>query len=599
MQILDGLKKIGDPEGSAAFFVANSGMKGLIGADQAAVQVTRWATDARTTSVIDPVNQFAADTIGEKFFMPLAFGTIAVAGLLVMRRGNDGDIDHSARDAGWTVFVITVATVAVLWPTVVAPKFDAAIRDTVEYGNTTISTWSTNGSSGTLADSLAAALHRGNAYETWKRGMFGGNTVCANKYGPDLFKAGAISRKDSGIKPVGWDEEVLEFLVGSEAFKEKVFEQRRDQYEDVVEKIKEDSACGDAYEYIAGRKNGERVLAMVVGWVAFLLNGLFLAVMNLLLLFSSITIRFFIAFLPLIALVSGVRQWKHHLIGPAKYVWAVAQGAVAFGIGTVFLIALYGWLIGSGISFLAVLLLMLVCTVVTAKLLWPFVKAMWPPEAARRAREAKEKWEEQQRWAREKNAQSGQWLREARSMRDRDSHPAEDESWRASWRKSFPAEARMIRALPAAATGPRALTTTAAGGAARGALTGATKALVAGAATGGVGAGVVAASAAKSAAAGATTAVVTSPGAHRLNRTAATAAESRLGRDSTPAEAIIDGSRAAVTRRVVTGRLFHPPEYTGRVGPQRVAPTAAGDGTTHVITTALVPPGHRTDRSAS
>jgi hypothetical protein len=303
-----------DPKAVGAGSVADFLSKTLYALDLTTVQLNRWAMNPHTLALLDPFNIAAVTGFGTRVFLPLFGFVLGIIGITVILRARHGDVrDASARGA-WALGVGVVGVAATLWPLAVAPAIDNALQSSVAYVSTTLA--STAADSPTLPDALGANLQRANAYETWRRGMFGSNTAAADKYGPALFQAGTYSRAQ------------VASMRKDPTLQDRIAKTKQADYKNIAAKVQDEYP--DAYEYLSGSRNGDRITAAVAGLVGFFASDGFVAIMSILLLFTGAVLRGLLAVLPLICLLAAHPRLQHILIGPINYLCGLMGACLAF-----------------------------------------------------------------------------------------------------------------------------------------------------------------------------------------------------------------------------------------------------------------------------
>lgn len=316
-----------DSESSGRGIISGFMWDTLIGACAVTTSLLRFAFAPDTLDIFEPVQRLVADAFGNRIFKALFWLTIIATGIYVSSKGRTGDVVTASKTGGWLFAVMLGTVVVVLWPTSIAPVADKVMLGMVGTAHSAVA-GATNPDA-SIADSAASNLQNGIIYETWKAGMFGRfNGPIADKYGPDLFKAGALTRTEA---------RAIEQDPGKA---DAIYDAKHEAYSDVAEKIKNENP--EAYEYIAGRENAQRAGFAFLGWLLFWSSMGFVLVAAILMAVALLIIRFALMVLPVIALIAAIRPFGGLIIGIGNTVAGAAYAAVIFGVFSAAYVAAVG-----------------------------------------------------------------------------------------------------------------------------------------------------------------------------------------------------------------------------------------------------------------
>lgn len=406
----------------------------LVIAEAVTVEVTRAAFDPSTIGVLDPLFRALIGVTGTQLWFALGWIAVGIAALVLLFIGRRGDLTAVAGGAVTTFGVLLAVAAVIAYPLGVAQSVDRFMVGVLASVNDAV-TDTLDQPDADLADSLAGSLHEGIAYNTWAMGNFGrADTDTAATFGPRLYAASTLT----------WEEAAA--IDADPSQRDDIYAGKQAAYEAVADEI--EAADPDAYEYLTGQRNLERLGFAWLGWLAFLSGGVFLFLSAFVLLVALMAIRFVNVLLPLVAIPAVIPGLRGYLGRPVTYVITLLVHAFKFGVVSIFLIAMLAYLLtpGSGINYFLTVLVMAAVSVVGWMVTRPFkTLAVLSPLSKRN----RQRWESTERNLPENRATPFQRTRPA----DDGGMPAEAQATRSGSVFSDAVRGAAAGAAGAAATG--------------------------------------------------------------------------------------------------------------------------------------------------
>jgi hypothetical protein len=268
----------------------------------------------------------ASDALRDRVFTVWGAVVLGLVGLWLLWGARGGNLSQAAVTAGWAILVMALVTAVASWPVQASTVADKTLTGALGQISAGLSGGAPDDkrepavrASGVLVDTVL--------YDQWLRGTLGSaENETARKYGPDLYRARAIS----------WAE-VKEMRKGAKQ-RERIIDAKKKLWTDTAEKVKKDDP--DAYEYLVGRKGSERVGSAMLATISALVVTPFDLMASLLILIAFLIIRLAVAFLPAIGTIGILRPASGPLRGLLRTVLAAFINCVIFGAGSaVFLLA--------------------------------------------------------------------------------------------------------------------------------------------------------------------------------------------------------------------------------------------------------------------
>lgn len=311
---------------------ANIGLGNLSWATALVNRFTTLVYDTPYLDTLQPVLDTSNDVFGIKVFLGAAAMVFAGIALMVFAKAASGNLAAAMLNGTWAVGVLVVTIVMLTWPTLIAPKATQAITGSLDYVQNAVN--DTTGAPGrTLAESAAGNIHYGILYQTWCAGTVGsGQSAAAKEYCPRLFKAQTISRAE--LAKTKGDAGVLKDLQ----------DQKIKDYKDAANDLKDEYPS--AYAYVAGDQNSDRIQAVFVGWVAFLLTLPFTLMAAVLFGFALLVIVAGLFIFPLVALLALYYPWRGPLLAIVDKVIVAGRNAIVYGAVSAVMLASFAGFFG-------------------------------------------------------------------------------------------------------------------------------------------------------------------------------------------------------------------------------------------------------------
>lgn len=265
----------------------------------------------------------------ESIFDPLAPIAMLGAGLVVLWAATRMRIGKAATTALFAVLAFIAAATAAAMPVTLGQAADSVISGTTSAVNNRLA-----GTEAGASDVAAVApLSDRVLYEHWLAGTLGSaSSDTAEKYGPDLYRASALS----------WAEaDIVEADPGGEGG--AIIEEKAELWTDTAAAVQENDP--DAYEYLVGRRSADRVGEAVISNLACFLILPFLLMAFLLMIAAFIIIRFLVMMLPVFALLWILPSMHSIAKNTAMMGAAAVINSIVFGVGSTITIVVVGLLL--------------------------------------------------------------------------------------------------------------------------------------------------------------------------------------------------------------------------------------------------------------
>jgi hypothetical protein len=282
----------------------------------------------------DPLVDKATKAIYEKVFSVFGIVTLCVVGLYLIWRSRQADMSNAMTTAGWAIFVMIAVTALAAWPVKSANVADATLVGALGVVHDAIGPGSKDVPPDKCAvpdkdacrDKRPPAVRASDTsaetmlYRNWLRGMLGSaDSETAKKYGRALYDAKALT----------WDE--AEKLRQNPNTREATIEAKKDQWKYLTAQIQiEDD---EAYEYLQGTKDMERVGAGFIAMLAAILFAMFDLTASLLVLLGFLIFRWAVIAAPILGTVGLMRPASAGLRRLANAVVAAVFNIAIFGTG--------------------------------------------------------------------------------------------------------------------------------------------------------------------------------------------------------------------------------------------------------------------------
>ncbi|MEV5693407.1 MFS transporter [Micromonospora globbae] len=293
------------------------------------------AWDPRTMwSWADPLVEQATKAIYQKVFSVFGIVTLCVVGLYLLWRSRQSDMSNAMTTAGWALLVMVAVTALAAWPVKSANLADNSLITTLGVVHDAIGPVSRDTPPSQCDDPNPEACkdHRPPAvrasdtaaetmlYRNWLRGVLGSaDSETAKKYGPALYDAKALT----------WDE--AESIRKNPATRNVVIKAKQQQWMTVAAQIEKEDP--EAYEYLQGVRDMDRVGAGFIAVLASLLFAMFDLTASLLVLLGFLIFRWAVVAAPILGTVALFRPASAGLRRLGNAVVAAIFNIAIFGTG--------------------------------------------------------------------------------------------------------------------------------------------------------------------------------------------------------------------------------------------------------------------------
>ncbi|MEU8260961.1 MFS transporter [Micromonospora sp. NPDC048999] len=282
----------------------------------------------------DPLVEQATKAVYQKVFSVFGIITLCVVGLYLMWRSRQSDMSNAMTTAGWAVLVMVAVTALAAWPVKSANIADNALVTTLGVVHDAVGPASRDipadkcvlPNPDACVDKRPPAVRASDTatetmlYRNWLRGVLGSaDSETAQKYGLALYDAKSLS----------WEE--AEKLRQNPATREATIKAKQQQWARVAEQIKTEDP--EAYEYLTGVRDMDRVGAGFIAVLASLLFAMFDLTASLLVLLGFLIFRWAVIAAPILGTVGLMRPASAGLRRLANAVVAAIFNIAIFGTG--------------------------------------------------------------------------------------------------------------------------------------------------------------------------------------------------------------------------------------------------------------------------
>lgn len=276
----------------------------------------------------------ATKAIYQKVFSVFGIVTLCVVGLYLLWRSRQSDMSNAMTTAGWALLVMVAVTALAAWPVKSANLADNSLITTLGVVHDAIGPVSRDTPPSQCDDPNPEACkdHRPPAvrasdtaaetmlYRNWLRGVLGSaDSETAKKYGPALYDAKALT----------WDE--AESIRKNPATRNVVIKAKQQQWMTVAAQIEKEDP--EAYEYLQGVRDMDRVGAGFIAVLASLLFAMFDLTASLLVLLGFLIFRWAVVAAPILGTVALFRPASAGLRRLGNAVVAAIFNIAIFGTG--------------------------------------------------------------------------------------------------------------------------------------------------------------------------------------------------------------------------------------------------------------------------
>ncbi|MEV0728705.1 MFS transporter [Polymorphospora sp. NPDC050346] len=289
----------------------------------------------------DPLVEQATKAIYQKVFSVFGIVTLCVVGLYLIWRSRQSDMSNAMTTAGWAVFVMVAVTAVAAWPVASANIADRALVSGLGVVHDAVGPAARDVPPDKCAvpnpdaciDKRPPAVRASDTstetmlYRNWLRGVLGSaDTETARKYGRALYDAKSLS----------WQE--AERLRTNPADRDATIAAKGRQWMKVAEQIRAEDP--EAYEYLQGTRDMDRVGAGFIAVLAALLFAMFDLTASLLVLLGFLIFRWAVVAAPILGTVGLMRPASAGIRRLGNAVVAAIFNIAIFGTGAaVYLLA--------------------------------------------------------------------------------------------------------------------------------------------------------------------------------------------------------------------------------------------------------------------
>ncbi|MFI7576199.1 MFS transporter [Micromonospora sp. NPDC049497] len=282
----------------------------------------------------DPLVDQATKAVYQKVFSVFGIVTLCVVGLYLLWRSRQSDMSNAMTTAGWALLVMVAVTALAAWPVKSANIADGTLVTTLGVVHDAVGPTSKDTPPDRCAvpnpdacvDKRPPAVRASDTatesmlYRNWLRGVLGSaDSETAKKYGPALYDAKSLS----------WEE--AEKLRSNPATREATIKAKQQQWARVAQQIEQEDP--EAYEYLQGVRDMDRVGAGFIAVLASLLFAMFDLTASLLVLLGFLIFRWAVIAAPILGTVGLLRPASAGLRRLANAVVAAVFNIAIFGTG--------------------------------------------------------------------------------------------------------------------------------------------------------------------------------------------------------------------------------------------------------------------------
>lgn len=294
--------------------------------------VTRVAFQPTFLDTFDPVIERVSRALHESLFASWIPAVIALLGLLVIVKARRSALASTAAAIGWALIIVILAVALFRWPIAAGNAADEIVTGSL---GKVVGQLDGDESGTDPGIAVSAHVQESILYRSWLAGTLGDpDSETARKYGPELFKAQALT----------W-REAAEAQQDPDRAKE-IIEAKQKKWDEIAEKIKEEDP--EAYENLTGRRSETRVGYSILSGLATFLALPFLLLSALLMLGCYLIVRLAVMLFPAFAILGAFPSSRGLVTGLGRTVAAAVVNAIIFGIGAGVTVAVLGILFHPG-----------------------------------------------------------------------------------------------------------------------------------------------------------------------------------------------------------------------------------------------------------
>ncbi|MEO3776256.1 MFS transporter [Micromonospora sp. B11E3] len=282
----------------------------------------------------DPLVEQATKAVYQKVFSVFGIITLCVVGLYLLWRSRQSDMSNAMTTASWALLVMVVVTALAAWPVKSASVADNTLITTLGVVHDAVGPQSKDipadkcplPNPDACVDKRPPAVRASDTatetmlYRNWLRGLLGSaDSETAKKYGPALYDA----------KSLTWGE--AQSIRANPATRDVVIKAKQQQWMTVAQQIKTEDP--EAYEYLKGVRDMDRIGAGFIAVLAALLFAMFDLTASLLVLLGFLIFRWAVIAAPILGTVGLLRPASAGLRRLANAVVAAVFNIAIFGTG--------------------------------------------------------------------------------------------------------------------------------------------------------------------------------------------------------------------------------------------------------------------------
>jgi hypothetical protein len=282
----------------------------------------------------DPLVDQATKAVYQKVFSVFGIVTLCVVGLYLLWRSRQSDMSNAMTTAGWALLVMVAVTALAAWPVKSANIADGTLVTTLGVVHDAVGPQSKQPAPGRCIDpdpkrcedKRAPAVRASDTatesmlYRNWLRGVLGSaDSETAKKYGPALYDARSLT----------WGE--VQSIRANPATRQATIEAKQQQWMKVAEQIKAEDP--EAYEYLQGVRDMDRIGAGFIAVLAAVLFAMFDLTASLLVLLGFLIFRWAVIAAPILGTVGLLRPASAGLRRLGNAVVAAVFNIAIFGTG--------------------------------------------------------------------------------------------------------------------------------------------------------------------------------------------------------------------------------------------------------------------------
>jgi hypothetical protein len=304
----------------------------VIGASNA-LRERAWSPDSMW-GWADTLVEQATKAVYREVFSVFGIITLCVIGLYLLWRSRQADMSNAMTTAGWAVLVMVGVTALAAWPVKSANAADATLVGALSVVHEAVGPRAKDlppaecrlGEPEACQDNRPPAVRASDTatetmlYRNWLRGALGSaDSVTAEKYGRALYDA----------KSLTWDE--AQKLRDNPATREATIAAKQQQWMKVAEQIKTEDP--EAYEYLQGTRDMDRIGAGFIAVLAAVLFAMFDLTASVLVLLGFLIFRWAVVAAPVLGTVGLLRPASAGLRRLGNAVVAAVFNIAIFGTG--------------------------------------------------------------------------------------------------------------------------------------------------------------------------------------------------------------------------------------------------------------------------